>query len=397
MASRKSPGEGGVYQRADGLWLGYVILPDGKRQYVSSKKKSEAIRKRAELKRRVDGGLLPDKGRESTGDYLAAWLETLKPPASPISTYRTYESLVRTRIAPGLGAVPLARLTPERLESFYAELRAAGLAPRTVRLAHAILHRALGRAVKHRRLVSNPADLVEVPGGTEHRPRAFSAAQARRFLAAIRGDPLEALYLLAITTGKRQSELLGLRWSALDLDRRRGAIAHKLQQLNLELEPPKTKASRRAIALAPLAVDALRRHRTRQLEDRLRAGAAWRTRITVAGREEDNDLVFTRPDGAPLNGRTVTQARLKPLLARAGLPDLTFHELRHSVATLLAELDTHPAVIAAVLGHASTAMAMEGYIHVDTRLQEGAMMALEGLLTAVEDASEGEVAPGKAP
>jgi integrase len=198
--------------------------------------------------------------------------------------------------------------------------------------------------------------------------------QALQFLAAAKSDPLEALYALALTSGLREGELIGIQWHDLDL------VGGKLQvrrtvayvpKKGLTISEPKTAKSRRSVHLTALAIEALKRHRVRQNEVRLAAGSAW------AG----GDWVFCNSVGNPINGSNLLQRSFRPLLARAGLPAIRFHDLRHSSATLLLSLGVHPKIVSEILGHSQVSLTLDTYSHVLPSLQEEAFSRLNTLLT----------------
>ncbi len=189
---------------------------------------------------------------------------------------------------------------------------------------HATLHAALELAVSLDLVVRNVADRVTPPRMRRYEVAVLSPEQSRALLAAISADELEALYVLALTTGIRQGELLALKWRDLDLDGGQLHMRTTVRKLRGQFlyAPPKTKRSRRAVALTSMAVEALERHRLRQAEMQSAAGSAW----------QEHDLVFSDALGCPLEGRYVLRHHFRPLLRRAGLPVIRFHDLRHTTA-----------------------------------------------------------------
>ena len=190
--------------------------------------------------------------------------------------------------------------------------------------------------------------------------RVLSSEQAQTFLRAVKGDRLEALYVLAITTGMREGELFGLRWT--DVNLRAGSLRLVRQ--------PKTKSSRRQVLLPRIAVETLTAHETRQAAERNHAGTVW----------EDNGLVFPNQVGRPINVSNFLPRDFYPLLERAGLPRMRFHDLRHSAATLLLELGIHPKVVSEMLGHSRIGITLDLYSHVTATMQQQAVTALDDLL-----------------
>jgi integrase len=216
---------------------------------------------------------------------------------------------------------------------------------------------------------------VRPPKVARAEPRVLSPEEARRLLDAARGDPLEALWVLALTTGVRQGELLGLKWSDIDLDGGRLHVrrtAYRLRGRGWVEAEPKSQTARRSVALTPLAVDALRRHKARQRAQRLRAGPLW----------EDRDLVFANAVGGYLEPQNLLRRAFWPLLQKAGLSRLRFHDLRHSAATLLLAQGVHPKVVQELLGHSSISLTLDTYSHTVPDLQAEAAARLERLLGA---------------
>jgi integrase len=215
--------------------------------------------------------------------------------------------------------------------------------------------------------------LVDPPRVDRHEFRALTPPEARRLLAGLRGDRLAALYVLALTTGMRQGELLALRWTDLDLPARRLAVRGSLHRDpggGWTITEPKTDRSRRQVVLAPMAVAALQRHRLRQNEERLNAGDLW----------EDNNLVFANQVGRPLSSQNLVQRHFHPLLERLSLPRIRFHDLRHTAATLLLAEGVHPKIVSEMLGHTEIGITLDLYSHVTPAMHESASGALGRLL-----------------
>jgi len=232
------------------------------------------------------------------------------------------------------------------------------LAPKYVKNIRAVLRGALNQAVRWDLLGRNPASLVEPPRVERYEIKPLTPVEARAFLAAIRGDRLEALYSVALTMGLRQGEALGLRWSDVDLDIGSLRIEKQLQRIEgrLQLVELKTKLSRRALIMPSSIVASLREHRHRQLEERSAARDRW----------VESGLVFTTPGGEALEGSTVTR-HFHDYLERAGLPQRRFHDLRHSCATLLLVQGVSPRVVMDVLGHSDIGINDEHLLPRDSR------------------------------
>jgi len=203
--------------------------------------------------------------------------------------------------------------------------------------------------------------------------RTFSPAEAQRFLEATSEDRLSALYVVALSTGMREGELLALAWDAVDLDRvslEVRATVHRTRQ-GFVFTPPKTPKSRRQVLLTPLAVAALRRHKAAQAEERLRLGAAW---------DGSLDLVFANEIGRPIEPQNLARRSYRRVLERAGLAYRPFHSLRHSAATLLLGRNVHPAIVASLLGHARVSTTLDVYSHALPTMQQAATEAMQAVL-----------------
>jgi integrase len=359
---RRAYGEGTISKRKDGRWLGIAELgwQDGKRRrkYVYGATRAEVAAKLAKVRSDQQTGQLIEDERITVQQFLDTWLQTIRPSVAD-STWTRYEGLLRLHAVPSIGKLRLARLGPFHLEQLYTGRIRAGLSPTTVLQLHRVLHHALRDAVRWSLMPRNVCELVTPPRRASYEFRVLSSEQARTFLEAVRGDRLEALYVLAITTGMREGELFGLRWTDVNLHAGSVRLVRKL----------KTKSSRRQVLLPRVAVEALATHRERQNQEREFAGTAW----------EDNGLVFPNAVGRPLNVSNFLPRDFYPLLERTGLPRMRFHDLRHSAATLLLELGIHPKVVSEMLGHSQIGITLDLYSHVTATMQQQAVAALDSL------------------
>jgi integrase len=367
-----------ITKRKDGLFQGMYTTqtPDGpKRKYVYGRRYKDVERKLAEAMGDAARGLVYDDMSLTVGDYLDRWLSDAVRGTVRESTYSRDKYLVTNHIKPTLGRVKLKNLTALHLQGLYRERLDSGLSGSTVQKIHHVIHKALTQAVKWDLIPRNPATAVKAPTPTTKEMHPLSAEEARRLLEAARGDRLEALYVLAIHTGMRRGELLGLKWSDVDLENARINIRRTLTRTDngkrVTLGDPKTRKSRRAIRLTPQAIEALRSHLERQLREIVEAGDLY----------GDQGLVFTTEVGTPINPSNLRQRSFAPLLKKAGLPRIRFHDLRHTCATLLLSKGVHPKLVQELLGHASIAITLDTYSHFIPEMGDQTATAMEGLFT----------------
>ena len=333
--------------------------------------KKDAERYRTKKLREMHTGTYVDDTDQTVAQYLEEWLRTAVKPRVRSRTLYGYQRIVEKQLGPALGSYRLHELTPAIIQRLYTDMTERGLAPRTVRYAHAVLRNALGQAVKWRTLAVNPADAVTVPKQQRREMRAFSAPQAGAFLKAAESDDLHALWVVLLTTGMRPGEALALRWSDQDGDTVR--VVRTLVRVPgkpARFEEPKTPRSRRAIPLTASCVRALATHRSRQAAARLAAGAEW----------ADLDLIFPTATGEPTDTSAISR-RFRAIVAGVeGLPTIRLYDLRHTCASLMLASGENPKVVAERLGHATITLTLDTYSHVLPGMQRDATDRLERLL-----------------
>jgi integrase len=342
------------------------------RKTLYGKTRSEVAQKlTAAMAERDSGAFAIDSDNLTVGEYLDRWLTSIRDSVKPVS-WENYQRTIRLHITPAIGGVKLAKLTPARVQALYDEKRRT-MSPRSVKLIHAVLHKALKQAQMWRLVRENVATATVRPKGRVEEIKPLNAEQAKALLRAVAEDRHEALYTLALTTGARIGELLALRWS--DLDFEAGVLRIERTRSAAKSGPRYTtpKGGRgRPANLTPLAIEALRRHRARQNEERLLAGTLW----------QDNDLIFPTRTGTLMRPSTVTDDHFKPTLERAGLSrSVRFHDLRHTAATLLLGRGVHPKLVQELLGHSSIAMTLDRYSHWIPSMGEQTAAAMEAALS----------------
>jgi integrase len=378
---KRGVGEGSIYKRKDGQWTASLMVgrrADGKpdRRVVYGKTRAEVQHKLDDLRRRVADGLVTEPTRLTVDDFLTQWLRDSVTPSSRANTVATYSSLTRTHVLPRLGALKLSALRPAHLQALYAAMLAAGKSPATVRLVHAMVHRAFDQATKWNYLARNPAGAVDPPAEQRQEMQTLDPDQVRALIAGAEaaGDRWAALWRLLVDTGARIGEALGLTWADVDLDRGGIAIRHTLTRVDAVGTPrfnePKTARSVRTVTLTPATEAALRVHRARQAADRLAAGPVW----------ADYGLVFASQVGTART-RSAALYAFRVALTRAGLPaGLRLHDLRHTSATLMLLTGTPARVAADRLGHSSVGITLDRYSHVTPTMEADAVNRLARVL-----------------
>jgi integrase len=379
---------GAIVKREGGYAVVVDLEPvDGKRRqkWISGyRTRKDAERALAEIVAARNVGAYVEPTKQTMVQFAAEWLGAIAPTVRP-STHASYSRNLRVHLIPRLGSVPLRKLDAGQLNGLYAQLLAdgkrtvaygggSGLSPRTVRYVHTIVHRMLRDAVRWGRVQRNVADSADPPRATaSSRPgmRTWSAEQVRAFLDHARDHRLHAAWMLLATTGMRRAECLGLRWSDLDLDAGRAHVSQTVIMVKDEVRvgSPKTARSRRSVALDPATIAVLREHRRRMAAERLQMGAGF----------TDNGLVFCRPDGGPLHVERFSRTFVREV-AKAGLPRITVHGLRHTWATLALRAGVHPKVVQERLGHSAIGVTLDVYSHVTEGLHGGAANLVAGLI-----------------
>lgn len=386
MAVKRNAGEGSIFQRHDGRWCGILSLgwENGRRKRKSFYGKTAAEVQEQLLKARSDHsrGLPVAIERQTVAQFLDHWLEhTLKSKAKPRS-FESFSTIARLHIKPAIGRLQLHKLAPQHIQKLLDEKSKKGLSPQTVTNIRTVLRTALTTAVKWNLVSRNSAALVNAPRIPRKRIEPLDPRNARKLVEVAKGSRFEAIYTVAITLGLRRGEVLGLRWSDVDLDGRTLRVNQSIQRLltgadsgpksSLQATETKTDGSRRTIALPDSVVRALRLQRARQAQQRLAAGLSWDSR---------HDLIFTNQTGGPLEPKVLARD-YKALLKKAELPTtMRFHDLRHSAASLLLAQGVHPRAIMELLGHSSITVTMNVYGHVMPAMMRDAADKMEAIIS----------------
>jgi integrase len=375
VSKKRGNGEGSITKRKDGRWMARYTVQSAKgpkRKHIYGRTRQEVAEKLSKAVSDRVGGLVFDGDHETLEAYLRRWIDEVLRGTVKQSTFENYTYIARLHIIPELGRVRLRALKSRDVRRHYREKLDSGLSPRTVQIIHTVLRKALQQAVGDDVLPRNICDAVTAPRQTKREMQPLTPEQAKRLLENVREDRLRALYVLAITAGLREGELLGLRWEDVNLERKLLQVRRQLTRTRdgLSFTAPK-RGKARVVRLTDMATAALEAHREAQNEERARAGSLW----------QETGLVFTSIIGTPVDVGNLTYRSFRPLLKRTDLPRIRFHDLRHTCATLLLSKGTHPKIVQEMLGHANISMTMDTYSHVLPDMQEKAVSAMDDVLS----------------
>ncbi|MBU4534072.1 MAG: site-specific integrase [Firmicutes bacterium] len=398
---RRGHGEGTLYQRKDGWWIGQVSIGrdtegNPKRATVCGKTQGEVRDKITALRHEQMQGNRINPSKITLGEWLDTWLEHYAKPRVRQTTWEQYEYLARRHIKPALGKVQLRKLQGPDLQRLYNEKLKNGLSARTVRLMHVVLHSALGQAVKDGMVLRNVAQATAPPRVTKKEIKTLAEDQMGVFLDAAEGTRLYPAVLMLLGTGLRRGEMLGLKWQDIDFQEGILYVRRSLVKTNSGSKIQETKTGReRSVPVPTDVLRELKAHKARQAQEKLKLGEGY----------QDQGFVFATPLGTPTAPRNfyryfrgllfkMDATRLaretgKPMkevmkeLRKSGdglLNDITIHSLRHTYATMLLKAGEHPKVVQEILGHASITMTIDTYSHVVPGLKHQAAATINDLL-----------------
>lgn len=376
--------KGHIRQRSPGSWeVRYSLGTDpatGKRRTVTTRvkgKREVAERELRRLLRTIDTGEHVDPTRMTLAEWLKTWLAAVRSEISPKSHER-YSEIVQNFLSPALGNLPMTKLAPADIQNAYngwaaggrRDGKSGGLSPRTRRHIHRILRAALSRAVEQQVISRNPTDPFRkrLPKIERRELQTLSTEQSVQLLQAIKHTRTYWPTLIALTTGMRRGEVLGLRWKSVDLDGAMVRVVESVEETSkgLRFKAPKTEKTR-AITLPAFAIEELRRLKKEQAEDLALLGL----------RQDGQTLVCGQADGRPLHPRSLTHEFTRLVRRVAGLPGVRFHDLRHSHATQMLLAGVHPKIAQERLGHSTITTTLDLYSHVTDTMQSDAAARLD--------------------
>ncbi|MDQ6662316.1 MAG: site-specific integrase, partial [Chloroflexota bacterium] len=290
---RRAKGEGSVFRRGDGRWVMQIWLGDRYRQtYVKSEKEGYAKLKVAQ--REFEQGLFPTQPDQMLKQYLEYWLEEISRPTVRVSTYVKYRKLIHSYIIPGLGNVKVQKLLPQQVNALYRQKEKDGLQPKTIHSIHGVLHKALDDAIKWGYVSRNVCDVVSPPRLVKSERPFLTLEQAKKLLECVHQNRLEPAIVLALLMGMRRGEILALRWADIHFENATVKVRRTVDYIprrGFVENEAKTAAGERMLLMPSFVIDALKSHRVRQKELRLKHGEAW----------EHRDLVLTDLQGGYFN------------------------------------------------------------------------------------------------
>ena len=380
MPKRRANGEGNIRKRKDGRWEGrYTVGHDpetGKAiiKNVLGKTQAEVKEK---LKKAIEENVGIGYGRAknyTVGTWLEVWLENYAKIKLRPSTFKTSQGFLKNHIKPQLGSIPLADLTSLDLQRFYKHLldggrvdrieakkKPKGLAPKTVRNIHQMIGSAYNLAMEQKLVTRNPADGCALPKAEHKEMQTLPVEQLTSFLREAKDSGVFALYYIDLTTGLRRGELLGLKWSDIDLEKGDLRVQRQIGRIDGKIieMPLKTKNVYRALPLSTDAIDVL-------MQQRRKTG--------------NSEWVFPSPTGGLLSPDSVLHM-LHRVLKRAGLPKVRFHDLRHTFATLALQNGVDIKTVSGMLGHFSAGFTLDTYAHVTTSAKREAAKTMGNILS----------------
>jgi integrase len=373
--TRRPKGDGSIFQRADGKWIGrltYVDRETGlrKRAQVSADTKMGASDELKKLKSRVDAGKPVRDNKQPFGEYAASWITSTLAADNDRkhSTKTLYAGLTRTHvIGSALGNTPLNLVTAATVERFVVHLRGKGLSESTVRQVYTVARAIATTAVRDGLIADNPFGHVKRPKVVQEEASYLSTEQARALISAAGSSRYALLFELLVNTGLRRGEALALKWNDVDVEGRVVQVRKTLARMDGHLirTEPKSRKSKRPVPLSAAAVDVLRRVKLRTAEDRLKAGNKW----------GDSGFVFVTEAGEPCDPRNALRA-LHAAAGRANLPGVGLHTLRHTAVAVMLTNGVPISTVSRIMGHASIQVTVDLYGHVSPEVARDAFDVL---------------------
>lgn len=381
-----------------------------KRVTYYGKTRKEVQEKLANALHDVQNGTFVEPTKITFAAWLDTWLEEYAKPQVRPTTFDSYEYLIRIHIKPGLGGNLLKDLQPSQIQKFYnqklqepkmdrrkeetrkkePDRKIELLSPRTVRYMHIVIHESLEQALKEGKIIRNPAKATRPPKVEKKEASFMNMDDIARFLRDIAEDRWYTAFITVLGSGLRLGELTALKWSKIDLQKGIIVVNEAVSRVKNDASPdavgqktklifqaPKTKKSIRSISLPADVVAELKSLKARQAEEKMKLGKAYLGDGEKHDLKQEQWFVFTWPDGRRVDPGYLTKHFLK-LIRKSGIPNIHFHSLRHSYASMLLQADVHPKIVQENLGHSTISMTLDTYSHVMPGLKEAAAEKLNG-------------------
>ncbi|CAN5528535.1 site-specific integrase [soil metagenome] len=372
---------GQITKRGEDTWQIRVFLGrdgNGKRKYFTQTIHGTKKLAQRELTKQLgkrDAGDLLSSSPVFLKDHIKKWLTNNARPRVKENTFAGYEWIANTYIIPKIGMYRMSELQArhEIIQDFYSELKNSGLSARTVRYTHSVLSSAMRSAVADGSILRNPCSRCALPRKDAPEMKYFTGEEVKLFLAAAKYDRLYTLFLLAVESGLRPGEYLGLQWKDVDFEGSSLSVRRSVKIRKgggFYFTEPKTKTSKRMLPLSPTLITALRTHRRDQAEAIMKRRDVY----------QDHGLIFANELGLPILLENLRNRHFAKIIAAAGVSKIRLYDLRHTTATLLLSAGVHPKVVSERLGHASIVLTMDTYSHVLPTMQQDATDSIERLM-----------------
>lgn len=387
-STRGAQGAGTIRQRSDGRWEArYTVGRDpgtGKQiqRSVYGATQQEVRKKLAQVTTDIDGGTYKEPCKMTLSQWLDIWSTEYLGGVKP-KTVESYCCQIKVHIKPALGAVKLETLNTHMIQKFYNSLSKErngkpGLSPKSIKIVHGVLHKALQQAVSIGYIKFNPSDACTIPRVERKEVKPLDNEAITKFLKAIQGHRFEDVYLTLLFTGMRRGEICGLTWDHVNLEK--GTILINRQLQNIQGQPGgfrlvSTKSSKgRTITVATSVVEVLKKHRAKQAEARLLAGPIWK----------DEGFVFTDDTGSHLSPNTLYH-NYKRLVASIGMPDARLHDLRHSYAVAALRAGDDIKTVQGNLGHHTASFTLDTYGHVTEEMKQASADRMNSFIKSISN------------
>jgi integrase len=370
MPKRRANGEGTIYQRPNGTWAGQITI-NGRRQTVYGRRQKDVVEKLKELQKQVLTGAYVDPQEITVTQWFYTWLDVYTKPNVSRLTYNNYKQIIDKYIVPNFGDIKLQQLQPEQLQKLYNSLANDKFG--ILAALYVVVGSGLKLAVKHKIISVNPDTLTKHIPIKLKRRKALSQDELEKFLEEAQKEFVYPLILLTLETGLRRGELIGLKWSDIDLENKMLAINREIEYVKMDdgkyhlvETKPKTPAAYRTVPIPDDVIPVLENYK--KLYD-----------LWVRVNNVQHDYVFITSNGTPLNPTCISKT-IKRIAKKVGLEDASLHTLRHTYATKLAEKGIHPRVAQAFLGHAKVLTTLSIYTDVSKKMIEEARSKMQNFL-----------------